>query len=123
MAEKALRVPPQDTEMERALLGALLLNQNAMYEVADLVGVDSFYSGKHRIVFDAMLSLYAKSEPIDVVTVSGKLKERKQLTEIGGAAFWASSRAQPLLREVRGIMQKVFKQNSSCVRSSMPRKK
>src|SRR3989338_6848673 len=87
MAEKALRVPPQDTEMERALLGALLLNQNAMYEVADLVGVDSFYSGKHRIVFDAMLSLYAKSEPIDVVTVSGKLKERKQLTEIGGAAF------------------------------------
>src|SRR3989338_5659372 len=87
MAEKALRVPPQDTEMERALLGALLLNQNAMYEVADLIGVDSFYAGKHRIVFDAMLSLYAKSEPIDVVTVSGKLKERKQLTEIGGAAF------------------------------------
>jgi len=87
MVEKALRIPPQDTEMERALLGALLLNQNAMYEVADLVGVDSFYAGKHRIVFDAMLSLYAKSEPIDVVTVSGKLKERKQLTEIGGAAF------------------------------------
>src|SRR3989344_4281852 len=87
MVEKALRIPPQDTEMERALLGALLLNQNAMYEVADLVGVDSFYAGKHRIVFDAMLALYAKGEPIDVVTLSGKLKERKQLTELGGAAF------------------------------------
>ncbi|KKW44817.1 MAG: Replicative DNA helicase [Parcubacteria group bacterium GW2011_GWA2_56_21] len=73
--------------MERALLGALLLNQNAMYEAADVVGVDSFYSGKHRTIYDAMLSLYAKGEPIDVVTVSSKLKERKQLADIGGSAY------------------------------------
>ena len=73
--------------MERALLGALLLNQSAMYEVADTVGVDSFYAGKHRVIYDAMLSLYTKGEPIDVVTISGKLKERKQLTEVGGAAY------------------------------------
>lgn len=75
--------------MERALLGALLLNQNAMYEVADVVGVDSFYAGKHRTIYDAMLTLYAKGEPIDVVTVSGKLKERKQLADIGGGAYLA----------------------------------
>src|SRR3989338_7024380 len=81
------RVPPQDTETERALLGALMLNQSAMYEVADVVGVDSFYAGKHRTIFDAMLAIHAKGEPIDVVTLSGKLKERKQLQEIGGAAF------------------------------------
>ena len=81
------RVPPQDIDMERALLGALLLNQSAMYEVADTVGVDSFYAGKHRVIYDAMLSLYTKGEPIDVVTISGKLKERKQLTEVGGAAY------------------------------------
>ena len=81
------RIPPQDVEMERALLGALLLNPNAMYEVADLVSIDSFYAGKHRTIFDAMLGLYAKGEPIDVVTLSGKLKERKLLTELGGAAF------------------------------------
>ena len=73
--------------MEKALLGALMLNQNAMYEIADLVGVDSFYSAKHRIVFDAMLGLYAKTEPVDVVTVSTKLKERKQLKEVGGASY------------------------------------
>ncbi len=87
MAEKTVRVPPQDIEMEKALLGALLLNQNAMYEVADLIGVDSFYTGKHRTIFDAMLTLYSKSEPIDVVTVSSKLKERKLLAEIGGAGY------------------------------------
>ena len=73
--------------MERALLGSLMLNQGGMYEVADLLGVDSFYSPKHRTIFDAMLTLHAKSEPIDVVTLSGKLKERKQLSDIGGAAY------------------------------------
>lgn len=92
------RIPPQDVEMERALLGALMINQGAMYEVADLVGADSFYAGKHRTIYDAMLSLYGKGEPIDVVTVSGKLKERKQLADIGGGAYLAeltSSAASP----------------------------
>ncbi|MEN9561255.1 MAG: hypothetical protein RIQ56_528, partial [Candidatus Parcubacteria bacterium] len=83
----AVRLPPQDVETERALLGALLLNQGAMYEVADQISVDSFYAGKHRTIFDAMLSLYNKGEPIDVVTVSAKLKERKELADIGGAAY------------------------------------
>ena len=82
MVAALTRIPPQDLEMEQALLGALMLNQNAMYEIADLVGVDSFYAAKHRIVFDAMLGLYTKSEPVDVVTVSTKLKERKQLKEV-----------------------------------------
>jgi replicative DNA helicase len=83
------KLPPQDIEMERALLGALLINQGAMYEVADLVAVDSFYAGKHRTVYDAMISLYTKGEPIDVVTTAGKLKERKQLADIGGGAYLA----------------------------------
>ncbi len=83
----ALRIPPQDTETERALLGALMLNQNAMYEVADVVAVDSFYTGRHRTIYDAMLSLHSKGEPIDMVTVSGKLKQRKLLAEVGGAAY------------------------------------
>ena len=84
---KEVRVPPQDVDTERALLGALMLNQNAMYEVADVIGIDTFYAGKHRIIFDAMLALYAKGEPIDVITLSGKLKERKQLQGVGGGAY------------------------------------
>lgn len=83
----AARIPPQDVEMEKALLGALMLNQNAMYEVADIVNVDSFYAGKHREIFDAMLALFGKGEPIDLVTLSGKLKERKKLPEVGGAGY------------------------------------
>jgi replicative DNA helicase len=87
MTARATRVPPQDLDVERALLGALMLSQGAMYEVADIVGVDSFYAGKHRSIFDAMLALHGKGEPIDLVTVSAKLKERKGLQEIGGAAY------------------------------------
>lgn len=89
MATKAAtaRVPPQDVEMEKALLGALMLSQNAMYEVADIVSVDSFYAGKHRVIFDAMLALYGKGEPIDVVTLSAKLRERKQIADVGSASY------------------------------------
>lgn len=87
MNAHGVRVPPQDLEMEKALLGALLLNPNAIYEVSDVVGVDSFYAGKHRTIYDAMLSLHAKGDPIDVVTVSSRLKERKQLQEVGGGAY------------------------------------
>lgn len=98
MAQTGPRIPPQDIEMEQALLGALMLNQSSMYEVADVVSVDSFYAGKHRTIYDAMLSLHAKGEPIDLVTVSSKLKERKQLQEIGAASYLSelvSSAASP----------------------------
>src|SRR3984957_7424241 len=98
MADKGARVPPQDIEMEKALLGALMLNQNAMFEAADVVGVDSFYAGKHRIIYDAMLSLYANNDPVDIVPGSSKLKERAQLKEIGGASYLteiANSAASP----------------------------
>ena len=97
-ASAHIRIPPQDIETEKALLGALLINQNAIYEAADIVHVDSFYAGKHRTIFDAMLSLYAKGEPIDVVTAAAKLAERKQLEEIGGRAYLselAGSAASP----------------------------
>lgn len=87
MSKSAVRTPPQDLDMERALLGSLLLNQGAMFEVADLLNIDAFYAPKHRTIFDAMLSLHQKGEPIDVVTLSGKLKEKKQLADIGGAAY------------------------------------
>src|ERR1043166_8761170 len=87
MAKSSLRVPPQDLEIERAVLGALMLNPGAIHEVADILSVDSMYAGIHRTIYDAMLTLHARSEPIDVVTVAAKLKERKELKDVGGGAF------------------------------------
>src|SRR3989344_2216148 len=89
MVRQNPKVPPQDIEMEKALVGALMLSSNAMYEVPDMIGIDSFYSGTHRTIYDAMLSLYERSEPIDAATLTSKLKERNVLDEIGGASYIA----------------------------------
>ncbi len=89
MAMTPGRVPPNDLETEKALLGALMINPNAVYDAADIVRSDSFYAGKHRTIYDAILSLYTKGEPIDVVTVASKLDERKILQDIGGRAYLA----------------------------------
>jgi replicative DNA helicase len=80
-------VPPQDLDVERALLGALMLDPNVAYEVADTVHADAFYAPKHRTIYEAMLSLHQKNEPIDLVTVSARLKEQKGLQDVGGAAY------------------------------------
>ncbi len=87
MAKPPLRIPPQDIEIERAVLGALMLNPGAIHEVSDILAVDSMYTGVHRTIYDAMLTLHNRSEPIDVVTVSAKLKERQELKDIGGGAY------------------------------------
>jgi replicative DNA helicase len=98
MTKATLRIPAQDIDTEKALLGSLLINQNAIYDTADIVHTDSFYAGKHRTIFDAMISLYGKGEPIDIVTVAAKLSERKLLDDVGGRTYLselASSAASP----------------------------
>ncbi len=85
MAES--RIPPQDLDAERALLGAIMLKPNAMYDIADIVIPDSFYASKHGDIFEAMLALFNKGEPIDLVTLSGKLSAQKKLETIGGRGY------------------------------------
>lgn len=108
----ALRVPPQNLDTEKALLGSLLLNAEAMYEVADVVRPDSFYAGQNRIVFDAMLTLYEKGQPIDLVTLSGRLKDLGQLTDIGGSAYLselvASSASPGSAKHYADVVQSKF---------------
>lgn len=86
-AYSPLRILPQNLDTEKALLGSLMLSTNAMYEVADVVRPDSFYADQNRKIFDAMLSLHAKGQPIDILTVSNKLKDMKTLAEVGGQAY------------------------------------
>lgn len=84
-----VRIPPQDLAAEQALLGAVMLRSNAMYDIADAVIPDSFYASKHAIIYEAMLALFTKGEPVDMVTLSGKLKEQKKLENVGGSAYLA----------------------------------
>jgi len=81
------RLPPQDLDAERALLGAIMLKPNAIYDIADMLVPDSFYASKHGDIFGTMLSLFNKGEPIDLVTLSGKLSAQKKLDQIGGRGY------------------------------------
>ncbi|MFC1720862.1 replicative DNA helicase [Patescibacteria group bacterium] len=82
-----LRVPPQNLESERALLGSIMLKPEGMNDAIDYISSDSFYSEKHRIIFQSMLDLFSKSEPIDLVSLSAKLKEKKKFDAAGGGSF------------------------------------
>ena len=80
----ALRTPPQSPDMERALLGALLLDGSAFGQVSDLLDDSSFYRPVHGVVFSAMRALDTRHEPIDVITVTEQLRSMNRLEEIGG---------------------------------------
>lgn len=80
-------IPPQNLDAEKSLLGSLLLDRDAMIKVADLIKADDFYEERHRTIFQVMLDLYEKQRPLDIVTVSGTLKDRKELENIGGAGY------------------------------------
>ncbi len=81
------RVPPQDLDSEKALLGSLLLSAEALFEITDLIKVGSFYAAKHQIIYETIEELVNKKEPVDILTVSAALRNKKQFDQIGGAPY------------------------------------
>ena len=73
------KVTPQNTEAEQSLLGALLLDKDAIVKIGDRVTPDDFYQDKHKVVFECMIDLYRKHEPIDLLSLSNRLSERQEL--------------------------------------------
>ncbi len=78
------RIPPQNLDAERSVLGAILLDSEAIVTVADILTPDSFYVPAHQHIYAAMETLYEKRQPIDVVTLTNQIKKMKKLTEVGG---------------------------------------
>ncbi len=84
---EAGRIPPQDTEAEKSLLGAMMLADDAMAEILTILKPDDFYELRHQIIFQAMSSLYDQHKPIDLLTLTAELKTQKKLKDIGGAPY------------------------------------
>ena len=80
-------LPPQDQEAEKSLIGSLMLDKKAINKVADLLTSEDFYRGLHQKIYQAMIELFERREPIDLLSVTTRLKEKKQLEEIGGSAY------------------------------------
>ncbi len=85
--EEQGRIPPQNTDAEASLLGAILIDTDAIVRVADVVAVEDFYDERHARIYEAIRKLYEKHRPIDILTLSNQLKEDSFLEIVGGASY------------------------------------
>ena len=93
MAEQSIsnslpdKLPPQNIEAEKCLLGCLMIDKEAIVKVADLLDIKDFYKPQHQEIYRAMVELFEKGEPIDLLSVSNRLKEKEKLEEVGGVSY------------------------------------
>ena len=87
MPPEGAKVPPQNTEAEASLLGALLIDADAIVKVADHIAPDDFYDERHARIYEAVVQLYEKHSPVDVLTLSNQLKTTGHLDMVGGPAY------------------------------------
>ena len=81
------KLPPQSIEAEKSVLGSLLLDKEAIFKVADFLRPDDFYKSNHQEIFSACLELFEKGEPIDILSVSNRLREKNLLENVGGISY------------------------------------
>ena len=83
------KIPPQAIDLEEAVLGALMLEKDALTNVIDILKVESFYKDAHQVIFQAILDLFTDSQPIDLLTVTAQLRKNGSL-EVAGGAFYVT---------------------------------
>ncbi|MCX5843024.1 MAG: replicative DNA helicase [Deltaproteobacteria bacterium] len=81
------KVPPQNLDAEQSVLGGIMLDNQALNSALEILDADDFYSEAHRKIFSAIIELYNKSEPCDIITLSNILKNRTQLDQAGGISY------------------------------------
>ena len=89
-APSYLKVPPHNVEAEQAILGGVLMNNDALNQIMDVLSPDDFYREAHAILFEGMVDLYNRDEPIDVITLSQVLAEKNALEKVGGNDYLGS---------------------------------
>ena len=89
MQNKALKIPPQNLEAEVSVLGSLMIDKMAIIKITDIIRPSDFYHPAHQLIYETILKLFEKGEPIDILTVSSALKKEKRFKEIGGNDYLA----------------------------------
>lgn len=87
MKAKDLKIPPQNIEAEKALLGSIMMRGDVMHDIADTITSQSFYSTAHNHIWSTLFELHSKSTPIDLLSVSARLKEKGLLDQVGGTSY------------------------------------
>jgi len=88
--QSEFKIPPQSLESEQSLLGALLLDQEAIIKVVDIIRPGDFYKKSHQFIYEGIIGLYEKREPLDLVTLTDRLEKLDYLDQIGGASYLSS---------------------------------
>ena len=83
LTNRSLRTPPHNVDAEKALLGAIILKPDVMHDVSVTVYPESFYADKHRSIYEALLAIFTKGDPIDVVSIIAKLKANNTHDRVG----------------------------------------
>ncbi|HBX75151.1 MAG TPA: replicative DNA helicase [Acidaminococcaceae bacterium] len=81
------RVPPQNIEAEQSVIGAMLIDKNAVSVVTEKLMPEDFYRQAHQVIYSAMLTLHSRNEPIDMVTLIDELKKMNKLDDVGGVSY------------------------------------
>ena len=81
------RVPPQNIEAEQSVIGAMLIDKNAVSVVTEKLMPEDFYRQAHQVIYSAMLTLHSKNEPIDMITLIDELKKMNKLDDVGGVSY------------------------------------
>ena len=84
---QAGKVPPQNLDAEKSLLGAVLIDEEVLADISEHVTPKDFYDKRHAVIYDGMMRLYEKHKPVDLLTLTDELKRKKELDTIGGSAY------------------------------------
>src|SRR3989344_5154971 len=87
---KTMKMPPQNIDAEISTLGSLFIDGSAIYKVMDVIRAEDFYRPNHQAIFTAVMELFERREPIDVLSVSSRLREKGNLEQIGGVSYLTS---------------------------------
>lgn len=87
IGQNIVRIPPQDIDAEKALLGSIMVRPAGIHDIMDTIRSESFYADKHGIIYREMVDLVSRNEPIDLVSLTARLRDRKVLDSIGGTDY------------------------------------
>ncbi len=90
MENEITKLPPQNIEAEQSVLGSLLIDKEAITKIVNIISPDDFYKDAHRLIFNGMIELYGRHEPIDILSLASLLTDKKQLDDIGGKTYLAN---------------------------------
>ncbi|MCD8561608.1 replicative DNA helicase [Candidatus Saccharibacteria bacterium] len=86
-ANPAGKVPPQNVDAEMSLIGAVLIDEETLADISEHVKPHDFYDKRHATIFDAIMRLYERNKPVDLLTLTDELKRKNELEDVGGSAY------------------------------------